>query len=211
MADPITPILIISAIVGVAAAGVSYYNAMETNKRAQRAADERNDALQRQYDAQSAGESKKAQAQQRRLSYERHLKAETVAASMASAGVVTTTGSAAALQTSVDQSYRVAAAEAASQATGNQQVLLNNLGTGFAETNFQLQSTLMNPLLEGFSSGLSAFGTTLSIGSTLNQMGAFTSAAGTAAPSFGGPNASAFSWNNTYYPAGSYMPNLAAP
>ena len=177
MADGgLTAFLIIGTVLTAAAAGVSYVSAVQANRQAAEAADERDRQLMAQYDAQAAGESKKQESQQRRLSYERHLKNEQVAASMASAGVVTTTGSAAALQSSVDQSYRVAQLESAAQSSTNQQVLYNNLLGGMAETNAAYVSSLSNPLLDSLTTGLQTAGALAQIGGGLSSLGAFTSA-----------------------------------
>ncbi len=180
MADGgITTFLIISSVLSAAAAGVSYVSAVDANKRAAKAADDRDRQLQAQYDAQAAGESKKQQSQQRKMSYERHLKNEQVQASMASAGLVTTTGSAAALQSSVDSSYRVAQLESAAQSTTNQKILYTNLQGGMAETNTAYQSAITNPLLDSLTTGLQVGSAMMSIGSGLTQMGAFAGAPAT--------------------------------
>ena len=173
-----TTFLVIAAVMSVAAAGVSYYSAVQANKKAEKAADERNDQLRAQYDAQAAGESKKFEAKQRRLSYERHLKSESVAASMASAGIVTTTGSAGALKASVDNSYRVAQLESADQQDMTQNVLYNNLLGGMAETNQAYQSAIQNPLLTSLTTGLKTGAAMMQIGGGLSNMGAFTSTPG---------------------------------
>ena len=175
-----TTFLIIAAVMSAAAAGVSYYSAVQANKKAEKAADERNDQLQAQYNAQAAGESKKFEAKQRRLSYERHLKSESVQAAMASAGVVTTSGSAAALKSSVDSSYRVAQLESADQQDMTQSVLYNNLLGGMAETNQAYQSAIQNPLLTSLTTGLKTGAAMMQIGGGMAQMGAFTSTPGVA-------------------------------
>ena len=189
MADGgLTAALIISSIIGTAAAAISYDEARSANKRAVKAAEERNQQLEGVYAAESAQLSKKAEREQRRLGIERHLATESLAASVASSGIVTTSGSAAVGQNLIDANYGQAAREMTQESNAQQLAAVSNLGMAQMDTYNTMAMNFRNPLLEGFQSGSQTFSLVFgTYASAASLAGTGTSAATTAGPMAGNP------------------------
>ena len=163
MADPtgITYALIISSIVAGAGAAVSYSEARTANRRAVAAAEQRNEQLKDVYAAEGAQQSKKAQREQRRLAIERHMAQDSLAASVASSGIITTTGSAATGAELIGANYGQAAAELAGEAQAQQRAGMMNFKMAQSDTYNTLAQNYRNPLMEGFQTGASLFSMTM--------------------------------------------------
>jgi hypothetical protein len=153
----VTAALIISSIVAASAAAVSYSEAKSANRRAVKAAEDRNAQLDKVYAAESAQLSKKAEREQRRLNIERHLATESLAASVASSGIITTAGSAALMSDMADANYGQAARELTQESNAQQQAAVSNLGMAQMDTYNTMAMNYRNPLMEGFQTGSQTF------------------------------------------------------
>ncbi len=153
----LTAALIISTVLAAGTAAISYEEAKSANKRAVKAAEERNQQLEGVYAAESAQLSKKQEREQRRLSVERHLATESLAASVASSGLITTSGSAAVGQDLIDANYGQAAKELNQEANAQQRAATSNLGMAQMDTYNTMAMNYRNPMMEGFQTGSQTF------------------------------------------------------
>jgi hypothetical protein len=177
----LTAALIISSLAAASAAAVSYSEAKSANKRAVKAAEDRNQQLDSVYAAESAQVSKKQEREQRRISIERHLATESLAASVASSGLITTSGSAAVGQDLIDTNYGQAAKELNQEANAQQRAATSNLGMAQMDTYNTMAMSYRNPMMEGFQTGSQTFSLVFgTYASAASLAGTGASAAGTA-------------------------------
>ena len=158
MADGgITTALIISAVLAAGTAAVSYSEARTANARAVKAAGERNKQLGAVYAAEGAQVSKKHEREQRRISIERHLATESLAASVANSGLITTSGSATLMQDSIGANFGQAALELTQESNAQQKAAASNLNMAVSDTYNTMAMNYKNPLMQGFQSGSQTF------------------------------------------------------
>jgi hypothetical protein len=168
----ITTAIVMSLVIGATSAYMSYAETQAANERAVTAGINRNLAMEDSYNADQTASMITTERETSKMAYEKHRKREAIAASMASAGVGTSQGSAGIFSKDVGERYNMAAGRVGEDATRANRLGYQNLVAGQTSNWDAVLAAQRNPMFAAATAGFAATGSSMQIAGGIKSWGA---------------------------------------